>query len=206
MSAARSLAASSEALRECIVRGGVAVFPSDTVYGVCCDAENPLAVAQLYALKGRAADKPAALLCFSLAVALSLLDGAGERTRAAISALLPGPVTVLLANPRRRFPLAGGQLLGLRVIDNGLSLEIPVLQSSANRSGGRDARRLEDVAATIRDRADLVIDGGELPGVPSTVLDLSKFEDGGGWRILRRGAIGAADIARVLDDAIPRRW
>ena len=206
MSAARSLAASSEALRDCIARGGVAVFPSDTVYGVCCDPENPLAVAQLYALKGRAADKPAALLCFSLAVALSLLDQTGDRTRAAITALLPGPLTVLLANPQRRFPLAGGQLLGLRVIDNGLSLATPVLQSSANRSGGLDARRLEDVSATIRDRADLVIDGGELPGVPSTVLDLSKLEDGGGWRILRPGAIGAADIARVLDDAVSGRW
>jgi L-threonylcarbamoyladenylate synthase len=206
VSAARSLAASSEALRDCVARGGVAVFPTDTVYGLCCDPENPLAVGQVYALKGRAADKPAALLCFSLAAALSLLDQAGERTRAAISALLPGPLTVLLANPQRRFPLAGGQLLGLRVIDNGLSLATPVLQSSANHAGGRDARRLADVPATIRDRADLVIDGGELPGVPSTVLDLSTLEDGGGWRILRPGAFAAADIARVLDEVVPRRW
>lgn len=195
-------AGSSAALRECIAGGGVALFPTDTVYGLCCDPESAGAVARLYALKGRPADKPAALLCFSLAVALELLPEAGERTRAAVRAVLPGPVTVLLANPLRRFPLAGGELLGLRVIDVGLSLPTPVLQSSANRSGGRDARRLKDVPQSIRDRADLVLDGGTLPGSPSTVLDLSTIEHGGRWRVLRRGAFSEADVARALDGQV----
>jgi L-threonylcarbamoyladenylate synthase len=197
-----SLAASSEALRECIVGGGVALFPTDTVYGLCCDPESAAAVARLYALKGRPADKPAALLCFSLATALALLPEVGARTRAVLGALLPGPVTVLLANPLRRFPLAGGDLLGLRVIDIGLSLATPVLQSSANHSGGRDARRLQDVARAIRDGADLVLDGGTLAGTPSTVVDLSTVEHGGRWRVLRPGAFSEADIARALDDPV----
>jgi L-threonylcarbamoyladenylate synthase len=195
---ALALAASEDALRECIVGGGVAVFPTDTVYGLCCDPENAGAVRRLYALKGRETDKPAALLCFSLAAALALLPELGERAREALRALLPGPVTLLLANPRRRFPLTGGELLGLRVIDVGLSLDLPVLQSSANRSGEADQRRLEDVPRAIRDGADLVIDGGELPGVASTVVDLSRFDLDRSWRVVRHGALGERAVAARL--------
>jgi L-threonylcarbamoyladenylate synthase len=189
------ISGSDDALRECIAGGGVAVFPTDTVYGLCCDPENVAAVRRLYALKGRDGDKPAALLCFSLAVALALLPELGERTRSALSAVLPGPVTLLLANPRRRYPLAGGELLGVRVVDVGLSLDSPVLQSSANHSGGATARRVQDLPLAIRRGADLVIDGGELPGVHSTVLDLSRFDLDGSWRVVREGAIDERDLA-----------
>jgi L-threonylcarbamoyladenylate synthase len=191
----RALAGSDDALRECIAGGGVAVFPTDTVYGLCCDPENAGAVRRLYALKGREADKPAALLCFSLAVALELLPELGERTRGALRDLLPGPVTLLLPNARRRYPLTGGELLGLRVIDVGLSLALPVLQSSANRSGEGDGRRLDDVPLAIRDGADLVIDGGKLPGVASTVVDLSRFDLDGSWRVVRQGGLGERALA-----------
>jgi L-threonylcarbamoyladenylate synthase len=193
-----ALAGSEDALRQCIVGGGVAVFPTDTVYGLCCDPENAEAVRRLYGLKGREPDKPAALLCFSLAVALALLPELSERVGDALRALLPGPVTLLLANPRRRFPLTGGELLGLRVIDVGMSFDLPVLQSSANRSGEPDRRRLEDVPLAIRDRADLVIDGGELPGVASTVVDLSRLDLDGSWRVLRDGALGERVVAARL--------
>ncbi|HUB76034.1 MAG TPA: Sua5/YciO/YrdC/YwlC family protein, partial [Solirubrobacteraceae bacterium] len=115
---------------------------------------------------------------------------------------LPGPVTLLLPNPRRRFPLTGGELLGLRVIDVGLELDLAVLQSSANRSGGPDPRRLADVPAAIRDGADLVLDGGQLPGVPSTVIDLGGYELDGAWRVLRAGALAPEAVAGALRD----RW
>jgi L-threonylcarbamoyladenylate synthase len=191
----RALAGSADALRKCITSGGVAVFPTDTVYGLCCDPENVGAVRRLYALKGRAADRPAALLCFSLAVALELLPELGERARGALRELLPGPVTLLLPNAQGRYPLTGGELLGLRVIAVGLSLDLPVLQSSANRSGEGDARRIEDVPLAIRDGADLVIDGGELPGVASTVVDLSRLDLDGSWRVVREGALSERAVA-----------
>jgi L-threonylcarbamoyladenylate synthase len=192
------VAGSAAALGECIAAGGVAVFPTDTVYGLCCDPENASAVERLYALKGRPPEKPAALLCFSLAVAVALFPEVGERTLGALRALLPGPVTLLLANPLRRFPLTGGELLGLRVVDVGLSLDRPVLQSSANVSGGRESPRLVDVPVEIRERADLVIDGGVLPGVPSTVVDLSRLEAGGTWRVVRQGALDEPALAAAL--------
>jgi L-threonylcarbamoyladenylate synthase len=191
----RAPAGSADELRKCITDGGVAVFPTDTVYGLCCDPENAGAVRRLYALKGRPADRPAALLCFSLAVALELLPELGERARGALRQLLPGPVTLLLPNAEGRYPLTGGELLGLRVIDIGLSLDLPVLQSSANRSGEGDARRIEDVPLAIRDGADLVIDGGELPGVASTVVDLSRLDLDGSWRVVRQGALGEGAVA-----------
>jgi L-threonylcarbamoyladenylate synthase len=192
--------AASEALEKCIRRGGVAVFPTDTVYGLCCDPLNGAAVTRLYELKGRAPDKPAAILCFSLEVALTAVPDCGARTLAALQRLLPGAVTVLLANPTRRFPLAGGELLGLRVIDIGIALSRPVLQSSANLAGGSEAKALGEVPRTIRAGADLVIDGGQLPGRPSSVVDLSEFEAGGSWRLLRAGALDREAIEQALAD------
>ena len=64
-----------------------------------------------------------------------------------------------------------------------------MLQTSANLSGGPDPRRLADVPASIREGADLVLDGGELPGVPSTVVDLGSYEEDGEWSVLREGAV-----------------
>ena len=75
----------------------------------------------------------------------------------------------------------------------------PVLQSSANRSGGPDAHRLEDVDPTIRGGVDAELDGGELPGTPSTVVDLTRFADGGGYEILREGAVRAAEVGPLLN-------
>jgi L-threonylcarbamoyladenylate synthase len=73
-----------------------------------------------------------------------------------------------------------------------------VLQSSANHAGGADARRLADVPAGIRARADLVLDGGELPGTPSSVVDLAEYEETGDYRVLREGAVAAVEIAAAL--------
>ncbi len=170
---------------DCIRGGGVAVFPADTVYGLACDPENARAVARLYALKGRPPDKPAAVMFFAREDLPPVPHGG--------AALLPGRVTLLVPNPERRYPLAGGEALGVRF--PGLELTgPPVLQSSANRAGGPDARTLDEVPADIRRGADLVIDGGPLSGTPSTVVDLT----GAQWRIVREGALSPAEVARIL--------
>lgn len=181
-------------IERCVAAGGVIVFPADTVYGLGCDPENAAAVRRLYALKGRADAKPAAVMWARLAAVLSELDELGPITRGALERLLPGPVTVLLANPRRRYPLAGGGLLGVRVPDGGLEIGRPLLQSSANLAGGADPRRIGDVPATIRAGADLVVDRGELPGVASTVVDLSRYESAGDWRLVREGALSSDEV------------
>jgi L-threonylcarbamoyladenylate synthase len=164
--------------------GGVVLFPSDTVYGLAVEPDNAEA---LYALKGRPRNKPAALMHFEIA---SALIGVPERTAAALRRLLPGQVTVVMPDGH-----------GIRVVDvpelRGVTQ--PVLQSSANLSGGPDARRLEDVDPVIRAGVDLAIDGGELPGTPSTVVDLRAYEQAGQWAILRPGAVPVEVIAVALD-------
>jgi L-threonylcarbamoyladenylate synthase len=195
---------SAEAFENTIIQGGVVVFPADTVYGLACEPDTPEAVARLYALKGRRPGKPAAVMFFDRELAFAALPELEPRTRALLERLLPGAITALLPNPARRFPLACGRgrgdVLGLRVPALGAGLAAlsamrwPVLQSSANRAGGADARRLEEVPEAIREQADLVLDGGELAGTPSTVVDLRDFEREGRWTVVRAGAVPAAAI------------
>jgi L-threonylcarbamoyladenylate synthase len=192
------------AFAETIAAGGVVVFPADTVYGLACDPGSADAVERLYALKGRDAGKPAAVMFASVADALEAVAGVGDPTRSAIEALAPGPVTLLVANPSGRYPLACGpdpRTIGLRVPAVNAP-PVPVLQSSANAAGEPDARRLDDVPADIRAGADLVLDGGELPGTPSTVVDLRPLESGGRWAIVREGAVSAEETARRLTGAV----
>jgi L-threonylcarbamoyladenylate synthase len=197
----------AEVFERCMGVGGVAVFPADTVYGLACEPDAKEGVRRLYALKGRRPDKPAAVMFFQPSLALAALPELGPRTRDALLALLPGAVTVLLPNPAGRFPLACGPdpgTLGLRVPALPADLAAlhavrwPVLQSSANVAGGPDARRLEEVPERIRKAADLVLDGGPLPGTPSTVVDLRGHERDGSWRVVRRGAVPEAEVAAAL--------
>ena len=187
----------------CVAAGGVAVFPADTVYGLACDPTSADAVERLYALKGRPADKPAAVMFFALDRAFAALPELGPHLRGALAALLPGAVTLLLPNPLARYPLACGPdpwTLGLRVPAPGAlaGVTIGVLQSSANRSGGADPRTLDEVDPALRDGADLVVDGGALPGTPSTVVDLRGYERDATWSVLRAGAISDDAIAAAL--------
>lgn len=194
-------------LEQCVRRGGVAVFPADTVYGLCCDPEDPAAVERIYELKGRPPQRPSAIMFFSLTLALESLTELRPRERAALSALLPGPVTLLLANPRRRYGPACGpdpDTLGLRVplLAGGLAalgaVAVPVMQSSANISGEADARRLQDVPERLRRGVDLLLDGGDLPGLPSTVVDLRDYAEEGTWKVLRDGALSAGELSQLL--------
>ena len=197
----------AETFSRCMSVGGIAVFPADTVYGLACEPAGRDAVERLYALKGRVADKPTAVMFFSVGLALSALPELGPRTRAAIAALLPGALTLLLPNPAQRFPLAcvpDAETLGLRVpalspaLDALAGVRWPILQTSANRAGEPDACRLADVPAEIREGADLVIDGGELPGIASTVLDLRAYELDAQWAVRRHGAVAEGEIAARL--------
>jgi L-threonylcarbamoyladenylate synthase len=191
----------------CIAVGGVALFPADTVYGLATDPASREGVERLYRIKGRLPGRPAAVMFFDLELALAALPELGERTRTALERLLPGAVTLVLPNPARRYPLACGPTpdrIGVRVPALRGPLEPlgaarwPVLQSSANPSGGADPRRLDEIDASIRARVDMQLDGGDLPGTPSTVVDLVTYEETGEYRLLREGAVGSLEIAAAL--------
>lgn len=191
------------AFARCVSVGGVAVFPSDTVYGLACDAQSRAAVERLYRLKRRRLDKPSAVMFFDVSLAFEAMPELGPRTRAALQRMLPGAVTVLVPNPGLRFALACGAdplTLGLRipVLPALAGVRWPVLQSSANLAGGPEARELAEVPTSIQRAADLLIDGGRLPGTASTVVDLRAYEEENEWRILRPGAVAADSVAGAL--------
>jgi L-threonylcarbamoyladenylate synthase len=191
-----------KALERCVASGGVVVFPSDGLYGLACDPLDAGAIAKIHRLKGRDDGKPSAVMYFSPLAIRELVSGLGPRTKAVASALLPGPVTLVVANPHRRYPLACRQdpeRLGIRLVGGPLAGTMaPVFQTSANLSGEPAARRFEDVPRSIVEGADLAIDGGELPGLPSTVIDVAAIDDDGSWRILRDGALSLGDVKSAL--------
>jgi L-threonylcarbamoyladenylate synthase len=191
-----------KALEQCIAGGGVAVFPADGLYGLACDPLDANAISNIHRLKGRDDGKPSAVMYFSPLAIRELLGGLGPRTKAVASALLPGPVTLVVNNPQRRYPLAcreDHERLGIRLIGGPLAGTMcPVFQTSANLSGEPAPARFEDVPRSIREGVDLAIDGGELPGLPSTVIDVAAIDDDGSWRVLRDGALSLGDVKSAL--------
>jgi L-threonylcarbamoyladenylate synthase len=192
---------------EVIAEGGIAIFPTDTVYGLGTHPDSVEGAHRLYWIKGRSPDRPAAVLFFDLERALAALPEVGVKTQAALDRLLPGPVTVLLPNPATRFPLACGaepSRLGLRVprLEDKLAklanVKVPILQSSANPTGEPDPGSLDDVDPRIRRGADVELDAGVLPGTPSTVIDLFSYEESGAFDVLREGALSAEAVGAQL--------
>lgn len=187
--------------------GGVAVFPADTLYGLACDPLNPEAVERIHSIKGRAEGKPSAVMYFSPLAIRELVSELGERSRQAISELLPGPVTLVLANPGRRYPLASRDdpgRLGVRLIEGPLAGAMtPVFQTSANRSAEPAPRSFGEIDERVLAATDLAIDGGELIGAPSTVVDLSELDSSGRWEVLREGALPRGVIDRILGESPP---
>ncbi len=195
-------AAARAALERTIAAGGVVVFPSDGVYGLACDPLSAAAISRIHRLKGRDDGKPAAVMYFSPLAMRELVAGLGPRAAAAVSALLPGPVTLVVDNPGHRYPLACREdvrRLGVRLIAGPLAGAMcPVFQTSANLSGKPAPGRFADVRDAIVAGVDLAIDGGELGGLPSTVIDITAIDAGGGWEILRQGAISEGDLTSAL--------
>jgi L-threonylcarbamoyladenylate synthase len=196
-------AAARSALERCIGGGGVAVFPADGLYGLACDPLDAAAIERIQRIKGRDDGKPSAVMYFSPLALRELVAGLGPRTAAALSALLPGPVTLVVANAERRYPLAcreDVERLGVRLIAGPLAGAMcPIFQTSANRSGAPAPARFTEVPGTIVAAVDLAIDGGELTGLPSTVVDIAAIEEDGGWRVLRQGALSDGDLTAALE-------
>ena len=190
--------AARAALERCIHSGGVAVFPADGLYGLACDALSAPAIARIHEIKGRDDGKPSAVMYFSPLVMRELVGMMGERTRAVAGALLPGPVTLVIANPERRYPLAcreDPERLGVRLIGGPLAgAGVVLFQTSANRSGEPPASQFTALDPGIVEAADLAIDGGALAGSPSTVIDVTEIDGTGGWGVLREGALSRAEV------------
>jgi len=183
--------------------GRPVVLPFDTVYGLAAEPYREESTLRLYKLKGRAETQPTALVAIDLDYLLECVPELRGRTATLARQLLPGPLTLVVPNPARRFRWLTGtsrETIGVRVPDlRGPGGEVlarvgAVVATSANRPGEPDPGRLTDVPEEIRAGAAAVLDGGELPGTPSTVVDLTGPES----RILREGAVPADEVLRRL--------
>jgi L-threonylcarbamoyladenylate synthase len=189
--------------------GELVVLPTDTVYGLACLADDEPAARRLYALKGRPAIQPTAIVFATVEVLLDAVPELVGDAATIASALLPGPYTLVVPNPARRLPWLNAErpdAIGVRVP----TLPAPaqavlhavgaVVATSANLAGGPDPRRVADVPPEIVSGVRAVIDGGELAGVPSTVVDLTEAVP----TILREGAVPAAEALHRVATALDR--
>jgi L-threonylcarbamoyladenylate synthase len=183
--------------------GQPVILPTDTVYGLCADPYREEPVARVYRLKGRPETVPSALVAADVDVLLDCIPELYGRPAVIARALLPGPYTLVLPNPGRRFRWLNGlarDTIGVRVpVLVGEARQVfeqvgALMATSANRHRGIDPRRLDDVPLEIRDACGAVVDGGELPGKPSTVIDLTGPEP----RVTRAGAVPAPEALRHL--------
>lgn len=173
-------------------RDGLIVYPTETVYGLGGDAFSDIAIGRVYEAKDRLRGKPISIAVsdIEMLACVAYLDEAAERF---INRFLPGPVTVVLkAKSCVSAELTGGTgMIGIRWPDHEIALSIireldaPITSTSANISGDIAPRTLSEVNV----RYDLFVDGGLLPGTPSTVVDLTKKE------IIRPGA----ELDEIID-------
>jgi L-threonylcarbamoyladenylate synthase len=183
--------------------GKPVILPTDTVYGLCASASSSEPSERLYKLKGRDPLQPTALLASDLDVLFECVPELRGRAELIARTLLPGPYTLVLPNPARRYRWITGrsqEAIGVRVPELPLEAEQVIAQvgcvaaTSANLPGGPEPRRIDEVPPELLEQVGAVIDAGELPGVPSTVLDFTGPEP----RVLREGAApGAEALDRV---------
>ena len=198
-----------EAAIDALRAGGLAIVPTDTVYGLVGLGDSAETARELYQAKGRPAGQPTALLFASVDILVDRLGELPGDVASVLRALLPGPLTLVLPNPGRHYNWLNAQrpdTIGVRVPELAgpgrvvLDAIGVLVATSANLPGGPDPRRVEDVPSAIRGAVAAVVDGGELPGIASTVVDLTGAEP----RILREGAAPSDDVltrARRARDA-----
>jgi L-threonylcarbamoyladenylate synthase len=203
MSEESQVQAAVDALRA----GEAVILPTDTVYGLVAAAEGSGPTERLYGLKGRDAGQPSALMTADLATLLACVPELRGRDEVVARALLPGPYTLILSNPAQRYGWLTGthpHAIGVRVPDlppaaaRVVRSVGAVASTSANAPGGPDPRSVEEIPADLRERAGAVVDGGVLPGAPSTVLDFTAAEP----RVLREGAASSAEALARVGDAL----
>jgi L-threonylcarbamoyladenylate synthase len=204
ISAAAGIPIAVEKLKE----GGVVAFPTDTLYALAADATNPAAVERIFEIKGREGGKPLPVFVSGAEMAARYASLTSE-AEALARRYWPGALTLVL----RRLPqfesaaLAGGETVALRAPDHPVALAIllgagrPLTGTSANAAGGPDPVTASDVVDALGDRVDVVLDGGACPqGRPSTIVDCTQSPP----KVLREGAISAAELATALEAPVAR--
>ena len=192
---------------DAICAGKAVLLPTDTVYGLCSTADRDEPVARLYQLKGRGGTQPIALVASTVDMLSECVPELRGRASVIASTLFPGPLTLVLPNPARRYRWLTGarsDTIGVRVpqlpesarrVLDGVGC---IAATSANDAGGADPAVLDDVPERIRSACAAELDAGRLPGTPSTVIDFTGRDP----VVIRHGAASAADAIGRVEEAL----
>jgi len=190
-----------------IKAGRLAIVPTDTVYGLATTAYRDEPVRRLLCAKGRGDGKPIALVAADLDLLFECVPELRGRSGTIARALLPGPYTLVLPNPARRYRWLTGsrpETIGVRVPRlEGSGREVleragAYAATSANLPGESDPATLDDVPAVLQAAAQAAVDAGPLPGTPSTVIDFTGPEP----LVLRAGAASAAEALHLVASVV----
>jgi L-threonylcarbamoyladenylate synthase len=188
--------------------GGVAVFPTETVYGVGADIRNAEAVGRVFVLKNREPSQPLMAHCASLVQMLDYVAEVPEWVQPLISRFWPGPLAMIFRTTVRvpSVVAGGGCSIGIRMVGHPVARDLleelgaPIAGTSANPHGEPATSRFSAVNPSLLEQVDVALDAG-LCGrdVPSTVLDVTQRPP----RVIRVGAVAVQDIEAVVGRVAP---
>ena len=183
--------------------GGVILYPTETLYGLGCDARNTIAIERIVGIKQRPGDKPFLVLAHNTKMVWEYVEDIPAMGLRLIDAFWPGPLTVLLPAKKgmSKFLVGENGKIGFRVPSHTFCRKLlatyraPIVSTSANLSGEVESSSMEGLTKRFRDSVDLVVDAGELQStMPSTVVDVSEK----GWKIIREGRISRNEIEKAV--------
>ncbi|SRR5581483_9346072 len=200
----RVLGCSDNGISECVSairNGGVIVFPTDTIYGIGCDPYSDSAVERIFKIKGRDEKKPLPVLAYSLQDAERIVS-LGRAGKIFAGKYWPGALTIvapLIDKKISRRVTASINSLAVRVPANSCTLSLLkqckyLVGTSANLSGGKSSNSAQGVMRSGLDGFDILLDGGSVGGVESTIVDMTGAQP----RILREGAIKSSEVLRLI--------
>jgi len=187
---------------EIIKKGGLVVFPTDTVYGLGANAFLPKVRKKIYRIKGRKFNKPLILLIDEIKKIYPLISELPKEAEKLIKKYWPGPLSIIFkASPLGIILTGGSQTIGLRIPDNKIVLflisasGVPLATSSANLSNEKSPLTAKEAIKNLKSKVELILDGGKTKyKVESTIIDVSVYP----FRIIREGYIKKAELDKLL--------
>ncbi|MCB9481860.1 MAG: threonylcarbamoyl-AMP synthase [Desulfobacteraceae bacterium] len=180
---------------DCLKNGGVIIYPTDTYYGIGCDIKNKKAIERVNLIKKRTKKTPFSFICSDL-THISEYAKVSNISYRILKRLLPGPYTFILEGSKEvpKMMLTNRKTAGIRVPDNNICTEIvknlknPVISTTASDENEEPFEFFAQMADHYENLVDIIIDGGDVPNGPSSVISLISDQP----EILRRG-IGIVD-------------
>ena len=180
-------------INDVLDKDGLIIFPTDTVYGIACNAFSEIAIKKLFLAKNRSFDKPIGVLTDSNEKINMIVKNINEKEKELIDKYLPGNLTIIFDKKEKVSNLltANKSTIGVRIPNNEIALQIlrnykyPLATTSVNLAGKKEGTEVSDFIDEFKDKVDIIIDGGKTDEIPSTIVRVENNE----INILREGSL-----------------